>query len=126
MICQTNGILKQHKKKLSHERITGCFTYILPAYNAPLTSRNIMRTLILVNAPIACPFRPDTLPTSRMLPAIVISEVPRNKILIRFRRPNTEGYQDVVHLRRYSRTSRYFWCGTRKSELCDFGVDWLR
>lgn len=60
------------------------YTYIFSTDDVSLTIGYIMSAAILVNTPITSPFGSNAFTTSIMPLAVVIGEVPRDKVLVGF------------------------------------------
>lgn len=111
--------------KLEYQK-TGYFvntTYIFTADDTSLTHGDVMRTFILINAPIASPLWLDTFSTGVMLTAVIICEISRDEILIGFRRSHTQWYQNVVFLWRNAGSLRDLRSKTRQTIVRHFCIN---
>lgn len=61
--------------------------YIFTRNDRPssLTARRVMGAFVFVNAPIASPLRFNAVPAGCMTVAFIVSKVPADKVLVRFR-----------------------------------------
>lgn len=102
-------------------------TYVFTANNksGSLTTSNVVRALVLVHTPIARPVGANAVFTVNVFRAVVVSEVPRYEILVRFRGPNAQWYQYVVFVRRYVWTSRNVGRWTGQTELSYVSIYWF-
>ena len=123
-----HGILQTKRKNVYTGRCfpTTLSSYVFAANDVALTDWGIVCTFVFIDTPIARPLRLDTLHTSGVFRTVVIGEVSRYEIFVRFRGTYAERYEHVVFQRWNLWTSQDIRCRTRQSEFRHDGIDGFR